>query len=110
MYSPKKLYPLPPSHSRLPNEHKENVAKQFVSANANLNADVGNRFCNSVRDVLNLMLAVLNVDLVQSRALPRWSCRDPGYGPKATGIRLYMNGLQLHCHSRNFWLVWCHSS
>lgn len=48
---------------------REKVAKQFVFGDANLK-EGGSKPSRSVRDVLNLMLAVVNVDLLQSLGLP----------------------------------------
>lgn len=47
----------------------------------------GNRFWRTVRDVLNLIDAVVKVDFVPSLGTPRCVWRGPGMGPKAMGIR-----------------------
>ncbi len=47
----------------------------------------GNRFCSIVRDVLNLMEAVVKVESSAWRGCPKCDCRGPGMGPKAIGIR-----------------------
>ena len=47
----------------------------------------GNRFCSIVREVLNLMDAVVKVESSACRGWPKCDCRGPGMGPNAIGIR-----------------------
>lgn len=86
MYSPMCLYPEPPSHSILLSVVCEKLAYATVPGLLNRKEVEGKRFCKRVREVLNLMEAVVNVESVAFLASPVKVWRGPGKGPNEMGI------------------------
>ena len=76
----------------------EKLAYATEPGDLNLKDSVGKRFWRNVREVLNLMEAVRKVCCSDGRGFPQISCRGPGAGPKATGMRQYTLGFLFRRH------------